>query len=652
MTFERRLVLLVTGLLVLAVLATAAALGWGTWRALVVEARDDGQRVATRLARSAVLAGEISGAVEEVAGEGMVSQAVLTAHLVAVAEAAKTSAKTINERLKTVVENTAIGELWITDSRGRAYLHSSTGPDAVFPADPRTQTQGNAFADLLRRDNGVVIQEARRRDGDERVMKYVGVSGVDKARIVQVGMDVAHLKEVTRYFGLERMIEMAAAGGGIDAGWVLSGEMAVLGEGTGVAGRRAGPPSPDEVDEARAALAEGKPRASVVDGFVVAAAPVMVTPSRAVGVALVRLPAPSMLAALRIQALLAGSIAAAVLALGLWGVAGVARRQKLAVAAMAEAMESVQVDRYNPFILNDLCDCDDELGRLARLFRTMAGIVMARQERLEVTVQARARDLEQAGGQAEAARQSLGDALVVARTLQRAMQPDELPADDTLAVAGRLVPGRQLGGDFYDIFALHGGRVVLVVGCAGGQGAAAVGVMVLAREAIRRAARLPGGASPSAVLDTANAALCAGNPLGLPVDLVCAIYDRASGEVRVAVAGDGCLLLLAGPDGEVRSLGADHGVALGLHADAAYGEERVMSGPGDSLFLGTAGILEARSPAGQAFGGERLTAALAGGEVADAVAAFTGAVEPKRGYACLTLRRPRAEDSARDPAHA
>ena len=38
-----------------------------------------------------------------------------------------------------------------------------------------------------------VIQEARKREIDDRIFKYVGVAGVDKPRIVQVGVGAENL---------------------------------------------------------------------------------------------------------------------------------------------------------------------------------------------------------------------------------------------------------------------------------------------------------------------------------------------------------------------------------------------------------------------------------------------------------------------------
>jgi hypothetical protein len=39
----------------------------------------------------------------------------------------------------------------------------------------------------------VVIQNARKREIDNKIFKFVGVAGVDKPRIVQVGVSAANL---------------------------------------------------------------------------------------------------------------------------------------------------------------------------------------------------------------------------------------------------------------------------------------------------------------------------------------------------------------------------------------------------------------------------------------------------------------------------
>jgi hypothetical protein len=122
----------------------------------------------------------------------MIGQAMLTAQFVAAAEKAGMTPAQINLVLKGVAENSAIEEIWITDSAGHAYL-TNTGIDFTFSPDPAKQPQASAFWDLLNCRRKVVIQEARKREIDDQVFKYVGVAGVDKPRIVQVGVSAKNL---------------------------------------------------------------------------------------------------------------------------------------------------------------------------------------------------------------------------------------------------------------------------------------------------------------------------------------------------------------------------------------------------------------------------------------------------------------------------
>ena len=122
----------------------------------------------------------------------MVGEALLAAQFVARAEKGGMAPPDINAALKNISENSAIEEFWITDPAGHAYL-TNTGLDFTFSPDPAKQPQASAFWALLDGRQKVVIQEPKKREVDSRVFKYVGVAGVDKARIVQVGVSEKNL---------------------------------------------------------------------------------------------------------------------------------------------------------------------------------------------------------------------------------------------------------------------------------------------------------------------------------------------------------------------------------------------------------------------------------------------------------------------------
>jgi hypothetical protein len=122
----------------------------------------------------------------------MIGQAMLAAQFVAVAEKVGMTPAQINGVLNTVTGSSAIEEFWITDSAGHTYL-TNTGINFTFSPDPAKHPQASAFWALLDGRDKIVVQETRRREIDDRIFKYVGVAGVDKPRIVQVGVSEKNL---------------------------------------------------------------------------------------------------------------------------------------------------------------------------------------------------------------------------------------------------------------------------------------------------------------------------------------------------------------------------------------------------------------------------------------------------------------------------
>jgi hypothetical protein len=129
---------------------------------------------------------------EDTIARHMVGEGLLAAHFVAVAEKQGMTSSEIAAILKSIAEKSAMQEFWITDSAGHAYL-TNTGIDFTFSPDATKQPQASAFWPLLNGSKDIVIQAARKREIDDKVFKYVGVAGVDKARIVQVGVGAGSL---------------------------------------------------------------------------------------------------------------------------------------------------------------------------------------------------------------------------------------------------------------------------------------------------------------------------------------------------------------------------------------------------------------------------------------------------------------------------
>ena len=150
-----------------------------------------GSIVCVYVAMLAGASGVRAAACEDTIARHMVGEAMLAAQFVAAAEKNGMTTEGINGILKDIAAKSAIEEFWITDPSGHAYL-TNTGIDFTFNSDPAKQLQASAFW-LITGAKKVVIQNARKREIDNKIFKFVGVAGVDKPRIVQVGVSAANL---------------------------------------------------------------------------------------------------------------------------------------------------------------------------------------------------------------------------------------------------------------------------------------------------------------------------------------------------------------------------------------------------------------------------------------------------------------------------
>ena len=198
---------------------------WGSRRGLLAESETQGLVIARLLARSAAFGAQVTSDVEKAIGEQMIVEATIAAHLVALGEAAGVGPKEINRRLKQIADDTVLDEIWITDEKGHAYLRNITEVDFTFSPDRERQPQAHAFWPLLTGKNKTVVQEARQREIDTQVFKYVGVAGVDKPRIVQVGYHATMLRQLQQRMGLTRLVNQLVSEGSVIAIRVLDKNM-------------------------------------------------------------------------------------------------------------------------------------------------------------------------------------------------------------------------------------------------------------------------------------------------------------------------------------------------------------------------------------------------------------------------------------------
>jgi hypothetical protein len=207
-------------------------------------------------------------------------------------------------------------------------------------------------------------------------------------------------------------------------------------------------------------------------------------------------------------------------------------------------------------------------------------------------------DTELASGLADRAASCLdnarryGQERRTALALQRGLLPARPQVPPGLQVAHwyRPVGANMVGGDWYDIVPVSGGRAVLIVGDVMGHGPEAAAVMVQLRTAAHTLADLE--LPPAAVLRRLDR-LAAGLPGAPFATCVYAVLDPAENCCLIAEAGH-LPPLLTRADGRTDVLDLPPGLPLGLGGEA-FQPTQISLPPGATLALYTDGLVESRT---------------------------------------------------------
>src|SRR5919112_628259 len=204
-------------------------------------------------------------------------------------------------------------------------------------------------------------------------------------------------------------------------------------------------------------------------------------------------------------------------------------------------------------------------------------------------------------------RERLEQELEVARRIQQASLPKEMPQLQHWQINPYYKPAREVGGDFYDFLELADGRLGVVVGDATGKGVPAALMMASTRSTLRAVAQA--SESPGDALRRVNDPLATDIPSNMFVTCFYAILDPKSGSLSYANAGHD-LPYLRGRGGDAEELRA-RGMPLGLMSGMSYEEGEASLREEDSVLFYSDGLVEAHDPKGEMFGFPRLRALVA-----------------------------------------
>ncbi|MFM7243139.1 MAG: methyl-accepting chemotaxis protein [Planctomycetaceae bacterium] len=210
----RSRIAVVAALLVLAAVAVNTALQtFAARRAILEQARSGGDGIAGLLARAIAFAEDVPAAVEDEIGRHMLAEARLLSAYAAAAERAGIAGDAMVDQLRSITDETIVDQLLVTGTDGVGTIDTERPAQPfAFLADPVKQPEAHVFHRLLSGEMPAVVQKAQPRDQDGRVYKYAGVGGLDKPRIVEVGMEATFRERLDRQFGVRRLVDELVGG--------------------------------------------------------------------------------------------------------------------------------------------------------------------------------------------------------------------------------------------------------------------------------------------------------------------------------------------------------------------------------------------------------------------------------------------------------
>jgi serine phosphatase RsbU (regulator of sigma subunit) len=196
-------------------------------------------------------------------------------------------------------------------------------------------------------------------------------------------------------------------------------------------------------------------------------------------------------------------------------------------------------------------------------------------------------------------RERMEQEIQLARQIQKTFLPESLPELEGWKLDLRWSTAREVGGDFYDIFFISNGKIVVVIADVSDKGMPAALYMTVTRTLIRSSAK--DLCSPSRILTHVNDLLASENQSsGMFVTTALAVIEPETGLLTYSIAGHNLPLLWRAESRKVESL-KKGGIALGVIEDPQYTEHETRLEPGDELLFYTDGVTETFSPTDDQF---------------------------------------------------
>lgn len=185
--------------------------------------------------------------------------------------------------------------------------------------------------------------------------------------------------------------------------------------------------------------------------------------------------------------------------------------------------------------------------------------------------------------------------LNVAGEIQMSMLPLKFPAfpeREDIDIYAKLIPAREVGGDFYDFYFIDEENFCFVVGDVSGKGVPAALFMAVTKALLKAGAS--NERSTAKILTHVNNEISKDNDNTMFITVFMAILNTTTGYLVYSNAGHNPSFVLQKDGGKLLKLSDLHGLVIGAMEDIEYKETVLQLNRGDSIFAYTDGVTEAQ----------------------------------------------------------
>ena len=211
--------------------------------------------------------------------------------------------------------------------------------------------------------------------------------------------------------------------------------------------------------------------------------------------------------------------------------------------------------------------------------------------------------------------------LEYAKQIQVSALPSNFPDTENYSIYAQMIAAKEVGGDFYDFYALDDNTVMFLAADVSGKGIPAAMFMMTAKTIIRDLAER--GIPVDEIFTLANEKLCENNESGMFVTAWLGKMDIETGKLSFANAGHNPPVIIHS-NGDCEYLKSRAGFVLAGMEGIKYRSNEITLEKGDRIFLYTDGVTEATNSNEVLYGEDRLQSYMEQNSALDATSLLNG----------------------------